>query len=90
MSKICKPKRINFFEFPVCIFSPLFLRNNNVYIFRASDVGDTEGKSKSKIAICKICIWEVKCDGIWKQYIDYYGTKEVFDLAVAHNCLLTL
>ncbi len=41
----------------------------------------------TKIDICEDCIYSAKCSGIWKRYLDYFGDKEIRELAYKHNCI---
>jgi MoaA/NifB/PqqE/SkfB family radical SAM enzyme len=42
---------------------------------------------RTNIEICKKCKHYKNCGGIWKEYLNIYGSQEVFKLAKKNNCL---
>lgn len=42
---------------------------------------------KKRIEICKSCQFFKECGGVWKDYLDLYGQKEIIALAKKHQCL---
>jgi len=38
------------------------------------------------IDICKKCKFYKECGGLWKDYLDLYGSKEIINLAKKNNC----
>jgi len=42
---------------------------------------------KRRIETCKNCRFYKECGGIWKNYLDLYGQKEIINLAKKHQCL---
>ena len=41
---------------------------------------------KQRIKICQNCKFLKSCGGIWKNYLDLYGDKEIEYLVKKHNC----
>jgi len=42
---------------------------------------------KERIKICNKCQFYKECGGVWKDYLDLYGEKEIITLAKKHQCL---
>lgn len=42
---------------------------------------------KKRIEICNKCYFFKECGGVWKDYLDLYGKKEIIVLAKKHQCL---
>jgi len=38
------------------------------------------------ISICKKCKFYKECGGLWKNYLDLYGSREIINLAKRHHC----
>ncbi len=51
--------------------------------------GVYEDIHKSRTPICKSCIFFKTCGGVWKDYLNLYGGKEIIKLAKKHRCLKT-
>ena len=43
---------------------------------------------KKRIKICRQCKFFKSCGGVWQNYLDLYGDKEINNLAKKNNCLL--
>jgi len=42
---------------------------------------------KERIKLCENCKFYKECGGVWKDYLDLYGEKEIITLAKEHQCL---
>ncbi len=45
---------------------------------------------KERIEVCQRCRFFKECGGVWQDYLNLYGPKEVIALAQKHKCLLKL
>ncbi len=55
--------------------------------FKKSDKNFYEDRHKGRIKICKKCKFSKFCGGVWKDYVDLYGEKEIELLAKKHSCI---
>ena len=55
--------------------------------FKESDKNFYEDIHKERIKVCKNCKFSKFCGGVWKDYVDLYGEKEIELLAKKHNCV---
>jgi len=55
--------------------------------FEVSSDNFYEDIHKQRIEICQKCKFFQSCGGIWKDYLNLYGTKEIEYLAIKHKCL---
>jgi cyclic pyranopterin phosphate synthase len=49
---------------------------------------DPNNIHQRKIKICQNCIFSKQCAGIWADYLNLFGGKEIEKLAKKHNCLI--
>lgn len=45
------------------------------------------GFMQKKINICRDCIYNEECAGIWTEYLRLFGDKEIKKLAIEHGCI---
>jgi radical SAM protein with 4Fe4S-binding SPASM domain len=55
--------------------------------FKKSDKNFYEDIHKERIKICKNCKFSKICGGVWRDYTDLYGKREIELLAKKHNCI---
>lgn len=58
------------------------------YPTRIKKIGDRyTDKHKVRVPICNDCMFDFRCGGVWKKYIDLYGEDEINTLVEAHNVI---
>ena len=94
-------KKVALFNFSPCIIPPEIINNNKICRatflekFETADyinlveknTGNEDNCYIKNIDICLNCIYNKECAGIWTEYLNLFGEKEIRKLAIEHGCI---